>query len=217
MFAPIPVTQQDAQINNQAIYKLQYTKSLGSNALFKVYGYTYYSNWMQNGPNTTWSNYIGCCSPDYELSSHTRGISGTFTDQLGSKNLVSLEGSATTATTTRDNNTQNHQRPVHALRRARRAERTYGRRSAGQRLGSVQRSVLHLDRCADDVQLPWPGSIRDDRQHSERRERSGSGRCDDLRRRTVRIPRYRQRSLRHVQYGQAELLRRRTDRRVPSD
>ncbi len=106
MFAPIPVNQEDAQINNQAIYKLQYTKSLGSNALFKVYGYTYYSNWMQNGPNTTYSNYVGCCSPDYELSSHTRGLSGTFTDQLGSKNLVSLEGSATTANTTRDNNTQ---------------------------------------------------------------------------------------------------------------
>jgi hypothetical protein len=105
-FAYIPVTNRDSTQNNQNIYKLQYTKSLGADAQFKVYGYTYYSNWLQNGPQTTWADYVGCCSPDYELSSHTRGVSGTFTDQLGSKNLVTLEGSATTANTVRDNNTQ---------------------------------------------------------------------------------------------------------------
>jgi hypothetical protein len=104
--APIPPNNRDGFVNNQAIYKLQYTKSLGSDALFRVYGYTYYSNWIQNGPQTTYADYVGCCSPDYELSSHTRGVSGTFTDQLGSANLLSLEGSATTANTTRDNNTQ---------------------------------------------------------------------------------------------------------------
>jgi hypothetical protein len=104
--SPIPVDNRDGFVNNQSIYKLQYTKSLGSDALFKVYGYTYYSDWIQNGPQTTYADFQGCCNADYELSSHTRGLSGTFTDQLGSKNLLTLEGSATTATTTRDNNTQ---------------------------------------------------------------------------------------------------------------
>ncbi len=55
--------------------KLQYTKNFGSSAFLRVYGYTYYSDWLQNGPQTTYADFAGCCSPDYELSSHTRGVS----------------------------------------------------------------------------------------------------------------------------------------------
>ena len=96
----------DAISNNQGILKLQFTKSLGANALFKLYGYTYYSDWLQAGPQTAYSDYLGPSGPDYELSSHTRGISGNFSDQLGSKHLLQLQGSYTTATTLRDNNLQ---------------------------------------------------------------------------------------------------------------
>jgi hypothetical protein len=102
----IPPDARDAISNNQDILKLQFTKSLGSNALFKLYGYTYYSNWLQIGPQTAYANYFGPAGPDYELSSHTRGVSGTFSDQLDAHNLLQIQGSYTTATTLRDNNYQ---------------------------------------------------------------------------------------------------------------
>lgn len=102
----IPADQRDAISNDQGILKLQYTKTLGANALFKVYGYTYYSDWLQIGAQSGNANYFGPAGPDYELSSHTRGLSGTFSDQLGSKNLLQIQGSYTTSTALRDNNTQ---------------------------------------------------------------------------------------------------------------
>ncbi len=86
--------------------KLQYQKNFGTDAYLRLYGYTYYSDWLQNGPQSTYSNFIGPVSPDYELSSHTRGFSGTFSKQLNSRNLLSLQASYTTANSLRDNNTQ---------------------------------------------------------------------------------------------------------------
>jgi hypothetical protein len=103
--APIPPNVQDSLANNQAIAKIQYTHAFGSNALFKLYGYTYYSNWSYLSPNSLSSNFFGEPA-DYELSSHTRGVSGQFTDQLGSNNLLSFQGAYTTSTTLRDNNSQ---------------------------------------------------------------------------------------------------------------
>jgi hypothetical protein len=101
---PIPPYEQDGLNNNQAIFKLQYTKSLGTNAVAKLYGYTYYSDWLQTGPNTTYADFIGCCSPDYELSNHTRGLNLDINDQLNSQNLLSFNASYTTASSLRANN-----------------------------------------------------------------------------------------------------------------
>jgi hypothetical protein len=105
-FGAIPVDYRDSTVNDQNIFKVQYTHAMGDNALLKVYGYTYYSDWLQIGPQSTYADYFGADSADYELSSHTRGVSGTFTDQLGSNNLLNLEAAYTTATTLRDNNTE---------------------------------------------------------------------------------------------------------------
>ncbi|HZZ64009.1 MAG TPA: TonB-dependent receptor [Candidatus Baltobacteraceae bacterium] len=98
--------QRDAIWNNQEIVKLQYQKNFASNAYLRVYGYTYYSNWLQTGPVCAYLNYNCVVSPDYELSSHTRGGSFTFADQLSSQHLLTFEGNYTTANSTRDNNTQ---------------------------------------------------------------------------------------------------------------
>ena len=84
--------------------KLQYTHNFGSSAFVRVYGYTYYSDWLQNGPQTSYADFAGCCSPDYELSSHTRGGSIQFQDQINAQNLVSLPEDYTTANSVRDNN-----------------------------------------------------------------------------------------------------------------
>ena len=102
----IDVNRRDANVNNQAIFKAQYQHNFGTSAFLRVYGYTYYSNWLQVGPQSAYANYIGPVSPDYELSSHTRGVSATFSDQLNDKHLLTVQGSYTVASTLRDNNTQ---------------------------------------------------------------------------------------------------------------
>jgi hypothetical protein len=110
--APIPPNNRDSYQNDQSIFKVQYQKNFSSNAYFRLYGYTDYSDWLQNGQN--FANYVYLnlgqvvdgVSPDYELSSHSRGISGTLADQINAKNLIQLQGSYTTASTLRDNNVQ---------------------------------------------------------------------------------------------------------------
>ena len=103
---PIPADHRDANVNNQGIFKAQYQHNFGTNAFLRVYGYTYYSNWLQVGAQSAYANYIGPVSPDYELSAHTRGVSATFSDQISDKHLLTVLGSYTTASTLRDNNTQ---------------------------------------------------------------------------------------------------------------
>jgi len=105
-FDNIPVDARDTIWNNQEVVKLQYQKNFGTDAFLRVYGYTYYSDWLQNGPQCAYSDWICGASPDYELSSHTRGVSGTFSKQFNAQNLVNFQASYTTASTLRDNNTQ---------------------------------------------------------------------------------------------------------------
>ncbi len=102
----IPANLRDSSNNGVGIVKVQYQRNMGSDAYLRVYGYTVYSNWFLYGPNSLFSNYDGINPADYELESHTRGVSATFADQLNSKNLLSIQGSYTTATAIRDNNTQ---------------------------------------------------------------------------------------------------------------
>jgi len=103
----IPVDQRDGFLNNQGIFKMQYTHPMGTNALFKVYGYTYYSDWLNTGPQSLYGNFFGVVPGDYELSAHTRGLSASFIDQINSTNLLNITGSYTTASVLRSNNTTN--------------------------------------------------------------------------------------------------------------
>ncbi len=102
----IPDNLEDAFVNDQSIIKVQYQRNFGTKAFLRVYGYTYYSDWLNNGPQTTYADYVGSVSPDYELNSHTRGASATFTDQITDKHLLSIQGAYTTSNTLRDNNTE---------------------------------------------------------------------------------------------------------------
>ena len=110
--APIPVNNRDTYQNDQVIAKLQYQKNFSSDAYFRVYAYTDYSDWLQNGQNFAENLYFNVgqvldgVSADYELSSHSRGVSGTFADQINAQNLIQLQGSYTSASTLRDNNAQ---------------------------------------------------------------------------------------------------------------
>ncbi|MBV8371367.1 MAG: TonB-dependent receptor [Candidatus Eremiobacteraeota bacterium] len=96
--------RRDAFVNNQGIFKAQYQRNFGTNAFLRVYGYTYYSDWLQTGPQSTQMNYLGYVPSDYELHAHTRGVSAQFSDQLNAQHLLSIQGSYTTSSTLRDNN-----------------------------------------------------------------------------------------------------------------
>ncbi|HTU71028.1 MAG TPA: TonB-dependent receptor [Candidatus Baltobacteraceae bacterium] len=106
----VPANERDGSENDQEILKVQYQKNFGENAYLRVYGYTYYSDWLLNGPNLTYAALVGPglgdTAPDYELTSHTRGVSATFADQINDANLISLQGSYTTSNAIRDNNEQ---------------------------------------------------------------------------------------------------------------
>ena len=101
----IPPNAPDQSYNNTVVTKIQYTKNFGSTAYLRVYGFTFYSNWFLNGPyNTSFCFFFCPLAPDYELSTHTRGLSLEFQDQLNEQNLLSVSGSYTTARIVRDNN-----------------------------------------------------------------------------------------------------------------
>ena len=102
----IPLTTRDVQYNDQAIVKLQYQKNFGADSFLRLYGYTYYSDYVGTGAVSSWQPYTGLDSGDYELNSHTRGVSASFTRQFSQKHLVQLEASYVTATSLRMNNTQ---------------------------------------------------------------------------------------------------------------
>ena len=103
---PDPYNQRDRGYNGQAIVKLQYQKNFNSSAYLRVYGYTYYSDWIENGPMMSLQPYAYYDSGDYEINNHTRGISLAFTDQLNPQNLLEVAGSYTTSTGARIYNEQ---------------------------------------------------------------------------------------------------------------
>jgi hypothetical protein len=104
LFAPLPLNGRDIQFNNQGIVKFQYEHTFSSNSYLRFYGYTYYSTYGGAGAASSWQNYVGFDSGDYELSSHTRGVSLSFVDQISDQHLLSVEGSFVTASSLRMNN-----------------------------------------------------------------------------------------------------------------
>ncbi|HZZ64778.1 MAG TPA: TonB-dependent receptor, partial [Candidatus Baltobacteraceae bacterium] len=105
-FSPTPPDERDFYSNNSAIAKLQYQKNIGSNAYFRVYGYTFYSDWLQQSLSgaTLTENFVGVLSPDYSVITHTTGVVGQFADQLNAQHLLTVTGGYTHANTIRWNN-----------------------------------------------------------------------------------------------------------------
>jgi carboxypeptidase family protein/TonB-dependent receptor-like protein len=98
--------------NDAGIIKAQYQKNIGNNAYLRLYGYSFYSDWLQNNqPDASFafnSLFVAGgsfgASTDYELITHTRGAELQFADQINSKNLLKFTANYTTATVSRDNN-----------------------------------------------------------------------------------------------------------------
>ena len=108
----LPSDIRDGQNNNIAILKAQYQHNFSSDLYGRLYYYTLYSDWLQNGPvygalNASTLGYGVLTAPvsrDYELDTHTKGASLQFGWQANSQNLVTLTGNYTTANVMRLNN-----------------------------------------------------------------------------------------------------------------
>jgi hypothetical protein len=108
----IPLNNRDGQLNDVNIIKAQYTKNFGSNAYARLFGYTFYSDWLLNGADCAATGYIdgllnaGLCgnTADYELSTHTRGAEFVFADQINAQHLLQFTANYTTANVVRFNN-----------------------------------------------------------------------------------------------------------------
>ena len=81
--------------------KLQYTHALSSNAYLRVFGYSFYSDWLINSPEAL---ALSKGAYDYELDTHTAGGEVQFSDQITDKNLLTVTANYTTANVIRFNN-----------------------------------------------------------------------------------------------------------------
>ena len=117
LYSGIPMDATDSVNNVGSIFKVQYQKNLGSRAYIRAFGYSFYSDWMQNAPygaamtvaNLGASPSNCCVSNDYELATHTRGAELQFADQINDKNLLNFTGNFTTASADRWNNYTSYQ------------------------------------------------------------------------------------------------------------
>ena len=98
---------QNTNRNDTGITKIQYTYALSQSAYLRAYGYTFYSDWMQNDPTFGASDeqVPSPISAQYQLITHTSGAALNFQDQINDQNLVSVDGNYTTASVLRFNNT----------------------------------------------------------------------------------------------------------------
>jgi hypothetical protein len=103
---PDPYNQRDRGYNGQGIVKLQYQKNFSPSSFLRLYGYTYYSDWIENGPMMSLQYYAYYDSGDYEINNHTRGVSLSYTNQINSQHLFEVEGQYTTASGARIYNEQ---------------------------------------------------------------------------------------------------------------
>ncbi len=102
--APVPAAQRDGETTGFAVTKVQYQHNFSSSAYLRAYGYTLYSDRIDNGIVGLFQNYLGAFSPDYLISSHTKGGALTFADQINSKNLIDVTAAYSTSKTSRNRN-----------------------------------------------------------------------------------------------------------------
>ena len=107
--APIPLFDQSITPlqNDTGITKLQYTHALSSAAYLRAYGYTFYSDWLQESPlfGSTGQSIPSVPPAQYQLITHTVGGALEFNDQVNDQNQVAANVNYDTASVIRFNNT----------------------------------------------------------------------------------------------------------------
>lgn len=82
----------DADDHNASIIKLQYQKNFSSSSYLRLFGYSEYSDWFLNGPVSAFLTYGGELQ-DYEVHGNAFGTTAIYSNQINSKNLLTLTGS----------------------------------------------------------------------------------------------------------------------------
>ncbi len=105
---PLPINDNsiNSYQNNTGVTKLQYTYSLSQSAYLRLYGYTFYSDWLQLDPTyaASGTNIPSTPAGQYDLMTHTAGGAISFQDQINDQNLFGLDGNFTQASVIRFNN-----------------------------------------------------------------------------------------------------------------
>ena len=81
---------------------------MGSNAYFRIYGYSFYSDWLQTSPLSYGTPFFGfgVTSYDYELEAHTRGAARSRSPTRSTRSICSASTPTTRpSSTNRYNNT----------------------------------------------------------------------------------------------------------------
>ena len=113
-YSAVPPDNRASSWNDASIFKLQYQHNMGSNAYLRIYGYAFYSDWLNTSALSYGTGLYGFSvfSYDYELESHTRGLSLTFGDQLSTQHLLTFDANYVTASTNRYNNNNFNNTPT---------------------------------------------------------------------------------------------------------
>ncbi len=105
---PIPLFDQSISPlqNDTGITKLQYTHALSSAAYVRAYGYTFYSDWLQESPlfGSTGQGVPSVPPAQYQLITHTVGGALEFNDQINDQNQLAANVNFDTASVIRFNN-----------------------------------------------------------------------------------------------------------------
>ncbi len=103
----IPFDQNNLTNNDTGAFKVQLTHPFNSQSFLRLMGYTYFSDWTENG-NLAASTYLSGfapVSPNYDLITHTAGGILQYFNQINDKNLLQFTGNYTHANVNRFNNT----------------------------------------------------------------------------------------------------------------
>ncbi len=85
--SPIPLNQSDGGSNSYAIEKVQFQKNINDRSYLRAIGYSEYTNWFLNGPNSA-NQLFGATLADYEVLGHIFGGSLIYSNSLSNKHLI---------------------------------------------------------------------------------------------------------------------------------
>jgi len=83
----IPLTQRDGGSNSYSIFKAQYQRNINDRSYLRAIGYSEYTNWFLNGPNSA-NQTFGATLADYEVLGHIFGGSLIYANNLSDKHLL---------------------------------------------------------------------------------------------------------------------------------
>jgi hypothetical protein len=102
--APVDFARQDGETSAFAIVKAQYQHNIADKGYVRLYGYSLYSDRLDNGIVGLYQSFTGVFSSDYQISSHSRGVVLNSGYQLSSQHLLNFNVGYVTSNTVRYRN-----------------------------------------------------------------------------------------------------------------